>query len=188
MMKAYIFLLTFFVFLSPGYLYAGDKVYSDDDLDQYRSGNEDEAYRYNQKVLQNNQNKSDQYDTQNKVNEILDSYNRNAEEQNIKKSKAMKRIGELEEEKAKAKTERDFIGGYVAKRNAEERGKRAVQREVEIDSAYREAGLSRERELQKRTEAAEKRARDAEMDAEGPRDYWDSDTGRRVHCVGGFCH
>jgi len=185
-MKAYIFLLTLLILLFSSNLYAGDKVYSNDDLDQYKYGEEDKTYQYNQNVLQYNQNKSDQYDTQTKFKNILDAQKREIEDQRIRKDKALNRIKELEQERAHDKTERDFIGGYVGKRNAEERRKRAVQREAEIDNAYREAGLSKERELQKRASeaeselsaaegrasaaegrasAAEGRARDAESDA-----------------------
>ena len=58
-------------------------------------------------------------------------------------------------------------------------------------NAYREAGLSRERELQHRTEEAEKKAREAERAARqaesGPRNYFDIQTGKMIHCSGGFC-
>lgn len=68
------------------------------------------------------------------------------------------------------------VGEFVGKRRAVERGERTIQREQELDEAYRDAGLSRERELQKRTKeaeakAAEQRARQADM---RPREYIDS--------------
>ncbi len=201
-MKAYLFLLTISVLLSSGYLYAGDKVYSNDDLDQYKYGEEDKTYQYNQNVLQYNQNKSDQYDTQ---KDFLDAQKREIEDQRIRKDKALNRIKELEQERAHDKTERDFIGGYVGKRNAEERRKRAVQREAEIDNAYREAGLSRERELQKRASEAESRASEAESkasEAESKASHHDHDyhnsnpsgsfydikSSTWKNCSGGFCY
>lgn len=133
------------------------KVYTDKDLQRYR-GTEtpmtnEESLRYQAE----RQAADDKYwkEKQQRANEdALLKYKeielRQDWEQRIKKDRALKRIGELEEEKAKDKTERDFIGGYVGKRNAEERHKRAINREAELDNAYREAGLSRERELQKK--------------------------------------
>jgi hypothetical protein len=154
----------FILITSPAF--AGDsKVYTNEDLEKYKTGQEEETRQYNQKVIEYNRIKSEQYDTQNNINEIVNTYKREIEEQRIKKDRALKRIRELEEEKAKDKTETDFIGGYVGRRNAEERHKRAINREVELDNAYREAGLSRERDLQKRTEEAEKKAEKAESEA-----------------------
>lgn len=192
-------LIILFLVISP--VFAGEtKVYTDADLEDYKTGQkEEETRQYNQKVIKYNRMESEQYDTQNKINEIGDAYKRDIEEQRIKKDKALKRIGELEKEKAKDKTERDFIGGYVGKRNAEERHKRAINREVELDNVYREAGLSRERDLQKRTEEAEKRAKKAEMEAQRAesearnaefqeKHYFDMKSHKWIHCSGGICY
>lgn len=203
MEKITLVLIILFLIISP--VFAGEtKVYTNADLEDYKTGQkEEETRQYNQKVIEYNRMNSEQYDTQNKINEIGDAYKKEIEEQRIKKDRALKRIRELEEEKAKDKTERDFIGGYVGRRNAEERHKRAINREVELDNEYREAGLSRERDLQKRTEEAEKKAEKAEgkarfteMEAERKarnaefqeKHYFDTKSHKWIHCSGGICY
>lgn len=187
--------------------FAGDsKVYSDGDLEKYKTGHEEKSWQYNEKVLQDTQRESDYYNTQSKVREALDKYQRIIEENKIKQDAALEKIHRLEQEKAQDKIDAgkgEFIGGYVGKRNREQRKEREIAREAELDKLYREAGLSRERDLQKRTEEAEKKAEKAERKArftemEAQRKaqdakfqeerYFDTKSHKWINCSGGICY
>jgi hypothetical protein len=204
-MKAYIFLLTLLILLFSSNLYAGDKVYTNDDLEKYKSGNDEATYQYNQRVMQRNRR---EFERQEAEKEYIEKQRTAIDEQNnreARKKAALDRIDKLEKERAQDKIDgtHEFIGGYVGKRRAEERRERTIKREQELDKAYRDAELSRERELQKRTEEAEAKAKAAEGRAmqgditrppntpnTGETIHFDSKTGRYIHCPfgGTFCY
>ncbi len=178
--------------MSSGYLYAGDKVYTNDDLEKYKSDNNETTYQYNQRVIQRERRELERQEAE---KEYIEEQRTAIDEQNKRKAEketAQKRIDKLEKEKAQETIDRMHelkVGGFVGKRRAEERAERAIQREQELDEAYRDAGLSRERELQKRTKEAEAKAKAAEERARQPdmtpRNYIDSETGRLIHCPPG---
>lgn len=184
------------------------RVYTDSDIEQYKNESDDSSYQYNQRVLEESRRASEHQQIQKPIQNIEPAIIEERAQQSAKKQKALQKIYDLEKEKAQDKIDAEkgeFIGGYVGKRNKEQKKERGIAREAEIDQAYREAGLSQERDLQKRAEEAEAKAKQAERRARsaesaasiaeikareaesGSRSYFDIETGRPIHCSGGIC-
>jgi hypothetical protein len=161
-MKSLLFIIISFGFCFLAY--AGGKVYTDDDLEHFKSDADEATYKYNQRVMQKNR---QEVDRQNTEIDHKGQLQEAADEQNRKRD-AARRIDSLERDKAQEKLEEMNelkVGGFVGKRRAEQRQDREIQREQDLDQAYRGAGLSRERELQRRTAEAEAKKKEADIRA-----------------------
>jgi hypothetical protein len=143
-------IVLFLTMLIPAY--AGEpRTFTDDDLNKYKSESDEDTYQYNQSVLENSRQESERQKRVNSAQGIEQSLIEERARQADRKQKAQRKIYELEKERAQDKIDDENamkVGGFVGKRRAEERKARDLKREVEIDMAYREAGLTREKKEQ----------------------------------------
>ncbi len=125
-----VLLLTLFI-AAPAW--AGESnVYTDDDLNQYKSGNEYEAWREYQSIKKN----SDNYLHDSQVEDALGAIQRESEDRKMKKDAAMKKIQEIEQERANDKIEsmnEMKVGGFVGQARAKSRAEKRIKQEADLD-------------------------------------------------------
>jgi hypothetical protein len=202
----YIFLSLLILLIASPVIAGGSKVFTNEDLGTYTTGNEESVYQYNQSVMQKQRQEQDNNYQQRGQGRLMNDLQRGQEATNQKYQSNMNRIGELEQEAAQDKLnaakDSSKGKGFVAKRNREQTQERAMQREMELDSVYRDVGMGQERAKQRdeqnqkaEVEKAEKRAKQAEIranqkisESQRPKEYYDTKSNKWVTCSGGFCY
>lgn len=197
-----IFVVIFAVLLSvPVFAQVKAHVFTDSDLHRYEYGSSDNASGQGSYSSEQERFGNSTQGTQ------TVTVRRSSDEGAQGKQAALKEIRKLEEEAAQDKKQAEWDRETLHNEglleiNNRARQERAAKRQVELDDAYRRAGLSREREMQKRTREAERRERAAEnraaaaeaqdrtneMNESTPKTYIDTNTGRTVTCNNGFCN
>lgn len=92
-MNKLLILLSLFFLFAICQAFAGNKLYTDEDLQNYKYSNDDETYQYNQEIFKNEAKKEKENDVQRKIEEHQNKLKRISElEEEIKELKKTKKI------------------------------------------------------------------------------------------------
>jgi hypothetical protein len=171
------------LFVAPAFA-EDPPVFTDADLHKYKYKGDDKTRQYNERVIQQNQPRYEREESSNDYQQADSERNRKLE-----------RIKELEQERANEEIEaskRMKGTKWMEQRREEDRKEKSLKRETELDGLYRESGMSRERDMQRRTAEAEQERKKAEARAKDAetrgRTFYDPEGDRWLNCSGGICH